>query len=206
MELRVIVPNKPEAKDVLAVSEKVFDQGYNEDLIHQVVVAQLSGERQGTKANKNRSAVSGGGKKPWRQKGTGNARAGTIRSPIWVGGGVTFAAKPRDYKQKVNKKMYRAAMKSILSELARQERLLVVESMSAQTPKTKDFVAKMKELALTKALVVTKEFDDNLYLSSRNVPHIEVIAVADIDPASLVGYEKVVMTADAVKHLEETLG
>jgi large subunit ribosomal protein L4 len=163
----------------------------------------MAGGRQGTKAQKTRSEVAGGGAKPFRQKGTGRARQGTTRSPIWRTGGVTFAAKPRSYDQKVNKKMYRAAMRSILSELVRQERLVVVENFSVEAPKTKQFLAKMKEFDLSNALVVTEEVDQNLYLSSRNVPHVDVIDAAGIDPVSLIGFDKVVMTVPALKKIEE---
>ncbi len=206
MELNVVVPSKPDAKQVLNVSDQVFDREYNESLVHQLVVAQLNGERQGTKANKNRSAVRGGGRKPWRQKGTGSARAGTIRSPIWIGGGVTFAATPRNYAQKVNKKMYRAGIQVILSELVRQERLIVVENMTCDAPKTKHLLTQLEVFGLDDVLIVTRDFDDNLYLSSRNIPLVDVAAVTDVDPVSLVGYGKVLMTLDALKYLEETLG
>jgi large subunit ribosomal protein L4 len=157
------------------------------------------------KRKKTRSEVSGGGKKPWRQKGTGRARAGTIRSPIWVGGGRAFAAKPRDFDQKVNRKMYRGAIKSILSELVRQERLIVVEKFGIEAPKTKDLVAKLKELELNDVLIVTSEVDENLFLSARNLYKVDVRDVAGIDPVSLIAFENVLMTADAVKQLEEAL-
>lgn len=206
MELQMVVPNKPDAQEMLSVSEQVFGREYNESLVHQIVVAQLAGERQGSKANKNRSAVRGGGRKPWRQKGTGNARAGTIRSPIWVGGGVTFAATPRNYSQKVNKKMHRAAIQVILSELVRQDRLLVIENIACSEPKTKELMIQLKALGLDDVLIVTREFDDNLYLSSRNIPLVDVATVTDVDSVSLVGYGKVLMTLDALKYLEETLG
>jgi len=191
------------ANGSVEVAESAFGKEFNEALVHQVVTAYLAGGRQGTKAQKTRSEVSGGGAKPFRQKGTGRARAGTTRSPIWRTGGVTFAAKPRSYDQKVNKKMYRAAMRSILSELVRQERLVVVENFSVEAPKTKQFLAKMKEFDLSNALVVTEEVDQNLYLSSRNVPHVDVIDAAGIDPVSLIGFDKVVMTLPALKKIEE---
>jgi|SRR5210317_701241 large subunit ribosomal protein L4 len=191
------------ANGSVEVAESAFGKEFNEALVHQVVTAYLAGGRQGTKAQKTRSEVSGGGAKPFRQKGTGRARAGTTRSPIWRTGGVTFAAKPRSYDQKVNKKMYRAAMRSILSELVRQERLVVVENFSVEAPKTKQFLAKMKEFDLSNALVVTEEVDQNLYLSSRNVPHVDVIDAAGIDPVSLIGFDKVVMTVPALKKIEE---
>jgi large subunit ribosomal protein L4 len=191
--------------DALTVSETTFGRDFNEALVHQVVVAFAAGARQGTRAQKTRSEVSGGGAKPWRQKGTGRARAGTIRSPIWRTGGVTFAAKPQDYSQKVNKKMYRGAMKSILSELVRQERLIVVDNFSVEAPKTKDLVAKLKELELTDALIVTSEVDENLFLAARNLYKVDARDVAGIDPVSLIAFDKVVITAEAVKQVEEML-
>ncbi|AEX20755.1 MULTISPECIES: 50S ribosomal protein L4 [Vibrio] len=191
--------------DALTVSETTFGREFNEALVHQVVVAYAAGARQGTRAQKTRSEVSGGGAKPWRQKGTGRARAGTIRSPIWRSGGVTFAAKPQDHSQKVNKKMYRGAMKSILSELVRQERLIVVDNFSVEAPKTKELVAKLKELELTDALIVTSEVDENLFLAARNLYKVDARDVAGIDPVSLIAFDKVVMTAEAVKQVEEML-
>ncbi|MCP5011207.1 MAG: 50S ribosomal protein L4, partial [Aestuariibacter sp.] len=178
---------------------------FNEALVHQVVVAYAAGARQGTRAQKTRSEVSGGGAKPWRQKGTGRARAGTTRGPIWRTGGVTFAAKPQDHSQKVNRKMYRGAIASILSELVRQERLVVVENFAVETPKTKELVAKLKGLELKDVLIVTKEVDENLFLSARNLYKVDVRDVAAIDPVSLVGFEKVLITADAVKEIEGIL-
>ena len=191
--------------DALTVSETTFGREFNEALVHQVVVAFAAGARQGTRAQKTRSEVSGGGAKPWRQKGTGRARAGTIRSPIWRTGGVTFAAKPQDHSQKVNKKMYRGAMKSILSELVRQERLIVVDNFALEAPKTKALVAKLKELELTDALIVTSEVDENLFLAARNLYKVDARDVAGIDPVSLIAFDKVVMTAEAVKQVEEML-
>ncbi len=191
--------------DALTVSETTFGREFNEALVHQVVVAFAAGARQGTRAQKTRSEVSGGGAKPWRQKGTGRARAGTIRSPIWRTGGVTFAAKPQDHSQKVNKKMYRGAMKSILSELVRQERLIVVDNFSVEAPKTKELVAKLKELELTDALIVTGDLDENLFLAARNLYKVDVRDAAAIDPVSLIAFDKVVMTAAAVKQVEEML-
>ncbi|OCH72597.1 50S ribosomal protein L4 [Vibrio diabolicus] len=191
--------------DALTVSETTFGREFNEALVHQVVVAYAAGARQGTRAQKTRSEVSGGGAKPWRQKGTGRARAGTIRSPIWRTGGVTFAAKPQDHSQKVNKKMYRGAMKSILSELVRQERLIVVDNFSVEAPKTKELVAKLKELELTDALIVTSEVDEDLFLAARNLYKVDARDVAGIDPVSLIAFDKVVMTAEAVKQVEEML-
>lgn len=191
--------------DALTVSETTFGRDFNEALVHQVVVAYAAGARQGTRAQKTRSEVSGGGAKPWRQKGTGSARAGTIRSPIWRTGGVTFAAKPQDHSQKVNKKMYRGAMKSILSELVRQERLIVVDNFSVEAPKTKELVAKLKELELNDVLIVTGEVDENLFLAARNLYKVDARDVAGIDPVSLVAFDKVLMTAEAVKQVEEML-
>ena len=194
-------------KGTVAVSDATFSREFNEALVHQVVTAYLAGARQGTRAQKTRSEVSGGGKKPWRQKGSGRARAGTIRSPIWRSGGVTFAAKPQNFEQKVNRKMYRAAMQVILSELVRQERLVVVEEMAVETPKTKAFAAKLKEQNLLDgALIIADEVEQNLYLASRNIPHVDVRDVAGIDPVSLVAYEKVVVTVPALKKIEEMLG
>lgn len=194
-----------DAKGALEVSEATFGREFNEALVHQVVVAYAAGARQGTKAQKTRSEVAGGGKKPWRQKGTGRARAGTIRSPIWRSGGATFAAKPQDHTQKVNKKMYRGAIKSILSELIRQERLVVVEKFGVEEPKTKQLAAQLKDMDLNDVLIVTKEVDENLFLASRNLHKVDVRDVQGIDPVSLIAFEKVMMTADAVKQLEEVL-
>jgi large subunit ribosomal protein L4 len=191
--------------DALTVSETTFGRDFNEALVHQVVVAYAAGARQGTRAQKTRSEVSGGGAKPWRQKGTGRARAGTIRSPIWRSGGVTFAAKPQDHSQKVNKKMYRGAMKSILSELVRQERLVVVDNFSVEAPKTKELIAKLKELELNDVLIVTSEVDENLFLAARNLYKVDARDVAAIDPVSLIAFDKVLITAAAVKQVEEML-
>jgi len=187
------------------VSDTVFGRDFSESLVHQVVTAYLAGGRAGTKAQKNRSAVSGGGRKPWRQKGTGNARAGTIRSPLWRSGGVTFAAQPRDFNQKVNRKQYRAALKAILSELLRQDRLVVVENLAVSEPKTKTLLAKLSDLGMERGLMVDVELDTNLYLSSRNVKGIQALSVDTLDPVSLVGAEKVVMTKAAVNKIEEWL-
>lgn len=194
------------AKKKLKVSDKSFDRPFSEALVHQVVTAYLAGGRAGTKAQKTRSQVSGGGRKPWRQKGTGNARAGTIRSPIWRSGGVTFAATPRDHSQKVNRKMYRGAMQAIFSELVRQDRLVVVDDLKVDAPRTKDFVKLAASLELTAGLVITADLDGDLYLAARNVPRVHVIDVAAIDPVSLVGAEKVVMTVAAVEKVQEWLG
>ena len=195
-----------DASGALEVSEATFGLEFNEALVHQVVVAYAAGARAGTRAQKTRSEVSGGGAKPWRQKGTGRARAGTTRGPIWRTGGVTFAAKPQDHSQKVNRKMYRGAIKSILSELVRQERLVVVENFTVETPKTKELVAKLNGLELKDVLIVTPEVDENLFLSARNLYKVDVRDVDGIDPVSLVGFEKVLMTATAVKQIEEMLG
>jgi large subunit ribosomal protein L4 len=194
-----------DANGALEVSDATFGREFNEALVHQVVVAFGAGARQGTKAQKTRSEVRGGGKKPWRQKGTGRARAGTIRSPIWVGGGRAFAAKPRNFEQKVNKKMYRGAIRSILSELVRQERLIVVEKFAVEAPKTKELLNKLNGLELNDVLIVTKEVDENLFLASRNLYKVDVRDVQGIDPVSLIAFEKVLITADAVKQLEEAV-
>lgn len=203
MDLNIATPEG--AKGTVTVSDVAFGKEFNQDLVHQAVTAYLAGARQGTKAQKNRAAVSGGGKKPWRQKGTGRARAGTIRSPIWRSGGTTFAAKPRNHEQKVNKKMYRGAMKSILSELVRQDRLIVVEKFGVETPKTKALVAQLKAMDLNDVLIVTKEVDENLFLAARNLHKVDVRDVQGLDPVSLIAFEKVLMTADAVKQIEEVL-
>jgi large subunit ribosomal protein L4 len=205
MELSVAKPGNGAASKV-QVSDVTFARDYNEDLVHQVVTAYLSGGRQGTRAQKTRSEVSGGGKKPWRQKGTGRARAGSIRSPIWRGGGVTFAAKPQDHSQKVNKKMYRAALQVILSELARQERLIVVESFALEQPKTKTLVKALGEYGLQDVLIVSDEVTENLYLASRNLHKVDVRDVQGVDPVSLIAYDKVMITVSALKKFEELLG
>ncbi len=203
MELSIATPQG--AKGTVDVSEIAFGKEFNQDLVHQAVVAYMAAGRQGTKAQKTRSEVSGGGKKPWRQKGTGRARAGTIRSPIWRSGGVTFAAKPRDFEQKLNKKMHRAALRCIVSELARQERLVVVEEFAVETPKTKALVQQLAQFDIADALIVTEEVSENLYLASRNLHKVEVRDVAGLDPVSLVGAAKVIITVAAIKKLEETL-
>lgn len=189
----------------VSVSEVAFGKEFNEPLVHQVVTAYLAAGRQGSKAQKTRSEVRGGGKKPWRQKGTGRARAGTIRSPLWRSGGVTFAAKPRDFEQKVNRKMYRGAMRCILSELVRQDRLVVVQDISVTEPKTKLLLATLKALGLDNVLIVAGEVSENLYLSARNLPKIGIVDVQAVDPVSLIAYEKVVVTVDALKKIEESL-
>lgn len=192
-------------KDI-KVSEATFGRDFSEALVHQVVTAYLAGARAGTKAQKNRSATSGGGAKPWRQKGTGRARAGTIRSPIWRGGGKTFAAVPQDHSQKVNRKMYRGAMQSILSELLRQDRLIVVDSLELAGPKTKALVEKLAGLGFETGLIVSDTVNENVYLASRNLPGVYVMDVAGIDPVSLVAAEKVILTVDAVEKIQEWLG
>ena len=204
MELNVVKPGN-EAAGTVAVSEANFAREYNEALVHQVVTAYLSGARQGTRAQKTRSEVAGGGKKPWRQKGTGRARAGTIRSPIWRSGGVTFAAKPQDHSQKVNRKMYRAAMRSILSELARTDRLMIVETLDVEQPKTKLLVETLKGYGVDNVLIVADNVDKNLYLASRNLHKVDVRDVEGADPVSLIAYDKVMITVDAVKKFEEAL-
>ena len=192
-------------KKSIEVSDNTFSAPFNEALVHQVVNAVLSGARSGTKAQKNRSQVSGGGAKPWRQKGTGRARAGTIRSPIWVGGGRAFAARPRNFSQKVNKKMYRAAMRSILSELLREDRLVVLDKFDIKQPKTKEFKKLTEKLKADSALIVNDKFDENLFLSSRNIKNMEYSDVSSINPVSLMKYEKVIINVESLKIIEERL-
>ena len=192
-------------KDI-KVSEATFGREFSEALVHQVVTAYLAGGRAGTKAQKNRSSARGGGRKPWRQKGTGRARAGTIRSPIWRGGGRTFAAAPRDHSQKVNRKMYRGALQAILSELVRQERLVVIDSFDMAEPRTTALLSKLSDLGFATGLIVTKELDENVYLASRNVPGVYTVDVSGVDPVSLVAADKVIMTVDAVEKIQEWLG
>ncbi len=189
----------------LAVSAELFATEFNETLVHQVVTAYMAGARAGTKAQKNRADVRGGGRKPWKQKGTGRARAGTIRSPIWRGGGKTFAAVPRDFSQKVNRKMYRGAMRAIVAELQRQERLVVVKDFALAEPKTKLLVAELAKLDVSKALLITATANEQLELASRNIPYIDVCLAGDLNPLDLVAHEKIVMTVDAVKQVEEML-
>ena len=192
-------------KDI-KVSDATFGREFSEALVHQVVTAYLAGNRAGTKAQKNRSAARGGGRKPWRQKGTGRARAGTIRSPIWRGGGRAFAASPRDHSQKVNRKMYRGAMQAILSELVRQERLIVVDSLGISEPSTKGLTGRLGDLGFDKGLIVTRESDENVYLSARNIPGVYTLDVTGMDPVSLVAADKVIMTVEAVEKVQEWLG
>jgi len=203
MELAIATPKGN--KGTVEVSESAFGIEFNQDLVHQAVVAFLAGARQGTRAQKNRSAVSGGGRKPFRQKGTGRARAGTIRGPIWRGGGVTFAAQPQDHSQKLNRKMYRSAMRSIVSELARQERLVIVKDFELKEPKTKGLISKLVEYGLQEALIVTEDVSENLYLSSRNLHKVDVRDAAAIDPVSLINSDKVLVTVAALKKIEEIL-
>ena len=189
----------------LTVSDQVFGAEYKPGLIHQVVTAYLAGGRSGTKAQKNRSAVRGGGAKPYRQKGTGRARAGTSRSPIWRSGGVTFAAQPRDFSQKVNRKMYRGAVRSILSELARQERLVILPELRLTAPKTKELVQKLGELEVSEALILTESFDENLFLAARNLADVDVMSAQEVDPVSMIAFDKLILTEAAVRKLEERL-
>jgi len=196
---------KMQGSGTVDVAEAAFATAFNEPLIHQVVTAFLAGGRAGTKAQKNRAAARGGGAKPWRQKGTGRARAGTIRSPIWVGGGRTFAAKPRDHSQKVNKKMYSAALRSILSELIRQDRLLITESIHMEAPKTKELAARLKSLDLDNVLIVNEAFDEKVFLSARNLRNVGICDASSVDPVVLMRFEKVLMTLPALKLIEERL-
>ena len=190
----------------IEVSNATFGRDFSEALVHQVVTAYLAGGRAGTKAQKTRSEVSGGGKRPWRQKGTGRARAGSIRSPLWRGGGRTFAARPQDHSQKVNRKMYRGALQAILSELVRQERLVVLDAFELNAPKTSELLAKLAALDFEKGLIITSEVDGNLFLATRNLPNVYALDVAGLDPVSLVAADKVIITVDAVKKIEEWLG
>jgi large subunit ribosomal protein L4 len=200
-----IVDSKGANTGSLEVSEAVFGADYNEALIHQVVTAYQSAARSGTRAQKTRSAVRGGGIKPFRQKGTGRARAGTSRSPIWRSGGVTFAAKPQNYEQKVNRKMYRAAMRSILSELNRQERLMVVDNFTVDAPKTKALIGKLNDMSAKDVLIITDKADENLFLAARNLHTVDIRESAQVDPMSLVAFDKTIITSDALKAIEEKL-
>lgn len=204
-----LVSTGAQAQDIeqnIQVSDATFAREYNESLVHQVVVAYMAGGRAGTKAQKTKAEVRGGGIKPWRQKGTGQARAGSIRSPIWVGGGRAFAAKPRDFSQKVNRKMYRGAMQTMLSELARQERLAVVSGIELEAPKTKLLVQKLADLQLgSSVLIVIEAHDEKLELAARNLPHVDVVPVSALDPLSLARHDRVLATAGAVRLLEERL-
>jgi large subunit ribosomal protein L4 len=200
MKLEVV--NTQNKKEDVQISDTTFGKDFNETLVHQAVVTYLAGARQGSHKQKTRSEVRGGGKKPYAQKGTGRARAGTIRSPIWRGGGVTFAATPRDYSKKINKKMYRAAISSIFSELHRQERLIAIEQPKFESPKTKEMSSFLKQCNLEKVLIILDEMDTNLYLSSRNIPHVEVVTVKEINPVILLRSEKVAVTPAAFKLIE----
>jgi large subunit ribosomal protein L4 len=196
---------KLQNKGSVDVAEAAFGAEYNEALVHQVVTAYLAGARAGTKAQKNRSAVRGGGTKPWRQKGTGRARAGTIRSPVWVGGGRAFAAAPRNHDQKVNKKMYRAALRSVFGELVRQDRLVIVEELGIDAPKTKQLATRLKELDLDSVLILNEAFDEKVFLAARNLPNVGICDVASMDPVVLIRFEKVLVTLPALKLIEERL-
>jgi large subunit ribosomal protein L4 len=202
MELQVQSISSNAAASSVALSDEVFGNEFNEPLVHQVVVAYMNAARSGTKAQKSRADVAGGGRKPWRQKGTGRARAGTTRSPLWRGGGVTFAARPRDYSQKVNRKMYRSALRSILSELVRQDRLLVVDDFQLAEPKTKLALAALNKLGVNDVLIVCDEITENLFLAARNIPHIGMADVSAVDPVLLISYDKVVVTQKALAGLE----
>ena len=202
MELQL--HNKTGGESII-LSDATFGREFNESLVHQVVSAYLAGGRAGTKAQKTRSMVRGGGRKPWAQKGSGQARAGSIRSPLWRGGGKTFAAVPRDFSQKVNRKMYQGAMRAIVSELIRQQRLVVLPEFGVEAPKTKQLATKLKDLGLENVLIVTEQVDEKLFLASRNLPNVDVRDVAGLDPVSLVGYEKILMTVPSIRRLEEWL-
>jgi large subunit ribosomal protein L4 len=195
-----------ETKNLEKLSKNVFGKQYNESLIHQVVTAYQAGARAGTRAQKTRAQVRGGGKKPWKQKGTGRARAGTIRSPLWVGGGIVFAARPQDHSQKVNKKMYKAAIRSIFSELLRQSRIDIIRAFKIETPKTKELYNRLRELNLDSSLIVMDKFDKNIYLSLRNIPKMGFCLANEIDPVSLIKYERILITEPAIRIIEENLG
>lgn len=201
MELKTVDTN-----EAVQISDHTFGREFNEALVHQAVTAYLAGGRSGTKAQKTRAEVAGGGRKPWRQKGTGQARAGSIRSPLWRGGGITFAARPRGFRQKLNKKMYRAAMRSILSEMVRQNRLVVIEDFAIGEAKTRALVAKLKELQMKPSLIIAAQEDDKLFLAARNLVGVQVSGVGDLNPVSLVRSDKVLMTRAALKQVETWLG
>jgi len=205
MSLKIPALNSADSAGEVEVSEEVFGREYNEALIHQLTTKTMAGQRSGTKAQKNRAAVSGGGAKPWKQKGSGRARSGTIRSPLWKGGGATFAAQPRSYDQKLNKKMYRAGIRSILSELLRQNRLLASSDIVPETPKTKDLVAKLKGLGKSRVLIIADELSENIYLSSRNVANLEVTTAQELDPIMLIAAENIIATPAALKAIEAQL-
>lgn len=203
MELNIAAPSGKASK--VKVSEVTFGSQFNEDLVHQAVTTFLANARQGTRKQKTKAEVSGGGKKPWRQKGTGSARAGSNRSPIWVGGGRAFAAKPRSFEQKVNRKMYRGAMRSMLSELVRQERLVITDGLELEAPKTRMLVGKLKELGLDSVLILVEAYEEKLFLAARNLPSVQVLPVSGLDPVSLARHQKVLATVGALKMLEERL-
>jgi large subunit ribosomal protein L4 len=203
--MKLTLKNVSPASEI-QVSDDAFARTYNEALVHQVVTAYMAAGRAGTKRQKSRAEVRGGGKKPWSQKGTGQARAGSIRSPIWVGGGRAFAARPRDFSQKVNRKMYRAAMQCMVSELVRQDRLWVVEALELAAPKTKLLIGKLAEFGLKRALILVEAYDEKLFLAAGNIPYVDVLAVASLDPLSLIKHDKVVATVGALKLLEQRLG
>ena len=203
MELSVVTNSGKTA--AMQVSDAHFAVPFNEAVIHQVVIAQMAAARQGTKAQKTRAEVRGGGRKPWKQKGTGRARAGTIRSPLWRGGGTTFAAKPRDFTQKINKKVYRLALRSIFSELIRQNRLVVVDGFKVEKPKTKELVAQLKKLELEDALLIVDQEDNNLQLAARNLPHVAVCLAPQVEPVDLLSFKKIAITQNAIKALEGRL-
>lgn len=203
--MKVQLKNAKPASEI-QLSDAAFGRDYNEALVHQVVTAYMAAGRAGTKAQKTRAEVRGGGKKPWSQKGTGQARAGSIRSPIWVGGGRAFAAKPRDFSQKVNRKMYRAAMQTMVSQLLRDDRLVAVESIELAEPRTKLLISKLAEYGLSRALILVEAYEEKLFLAARNIPHVEVMAVSALDPLSLVKHDKVVATVGALKLLDQRLG
>jgi large subunit ribosomal protein L4 len=203
--MKVQLKNANPASEI-QLSDAAFGRVYNEALVHQVVTAYMAAGRAGTKAQKTRAEVRGGGKKPWSQKGTGQARAGSIRSPIWVGGGRAFAAKPRDFSQKVNRKMYRAAMQTMVSQLLREDRLVAVESLELTAPKTKLLISKLAEFGLKRALILVEAYEEKLFLAARNVPYVDVMAVASLDPLSLVKHDKVIATVGALKMLDQRLG
>ena len=205
MQVNVTTATGEAAGKVLELADTAFACPFNEPLVHQAVTAYLAGARAGTRAQKTRAQVRGGGAKPWRQKGTGRARAGSIRSPLWRGGGKAFAATPADHRQKLNKKMYRAALRAILSELLRQERLRVVEDFSLDSHKTRDLVARLRALGLEDVAIVTVAPDERLQLAARNLPRVEVLAVSAVNPVTLIRHEQVLMTAEAVKQLEARL-
>ncbi|MCK5356680.1 MAG: 50S ribosomal protein L4 [Methyloprofundus sp.] len=205
MSLKIPALNGADSAGEVEVSEDVFGRDYNEALIHQLAVKTMAGLRSGTKAQKNRAAVSGGGAKPWKQKGSGRARSGTIRSPLWRSGGVTFAAQPRSFDQKLNKKMYRAGIRSILSELLRQNRLLVSADIVSTSPKTKELVGKLNGLEKSRVLIITEEMDENTYLSSRNVVNLDITTSSELDPVMLIAAENVIATPAALKAIEAQL-